>query len=70
MNLKNINTNQLLLIPITLEITRELLNKETGELTKLGLHTDGSWPTRDTMDILPLIYETLKMIFLADLKPG
>jgi ribosomal-protein-alanine N-acetyltransferase len=60
MSLKNIHTDQLLLIPITFEITASLLDEKTEEIEKLGLHTDGSWPTRDTMDILPMLYEALK----------
>jgi RimJ/RimL family protein N-acetyltransferase len=55
-----IYTKHLILWPITWEITAALLDKKTAVLEQLGLYTDGSWPTADTMDILPLIYETLR----------
>jgi RimJ/RimL family protein N-acetyltransferase len=60
MSLNSINTKRLILLPITREITASLLDKKTNEVEELGLCTDGSWPTADTMDILPIIYETLK----------
>lgn len=60
MSLKNIHAGPLLLIPITLEITASLLNHEKNEIEKLGLQPDVGWPTTDTMDILPSLYENLK----------
>lgn len=60
MNLKNIYTSRLLLIPVTLEITKSLLDGNNKELEKLGIIADGQWPTEDTMDILPSIYITLE----------
>jgi RimJ/RimL family protein N-acetyltransferase len=60
MNLKNIYTNKLILIPITLEITNSLINGSYKELENLGIKTDGTWPTEDTKDILPIINETLE----------
>lgn len=58
--MNSIYTEQLILMPITFEITVSLLENKTDAITKLGLHTDGSWPTADTMDILPIIYNNLK----------
>ncbi len=55
MSLKSINTTRLILVPITLEIIRDLLKNSTSELKKLGLKTDENWPTNDTKDILPII---------------
>lgn len=46
-------------MPITLEITASLLENQTNVIKNLGLIKDADWPTADTMDILPLIYETL-----------
>jgi len=60
MNLKNINTNRLILIPITLEITKSLINKSSKEIEKLGVECDKKWPTEDTMDILPIINNSLE----------
>ncbi|KOR26685.1 GNAT family N-acetyltransferase [Clostridium sp. L74] len=60
MNLKNINTNRLILIPITLEITKSLINKSSKEIEKLGVECDKEWPTEDTMDILPIINNSLE----------
>jgi ribosomal-protein-alanine N-acetyltransferase len=55
MSLKSINTTRLILVPITLEIIRDLLKNSTSELKKLGLKTGENWPTNDTKDILPII---------------
>lgn len=60
MNLKNISTDRLILIPVTLEITRSLLARNTQEIERLGIKSDGSWPTEDTMDILPIINQSLE----------
>ncbi len=60
MNFKNIYTDKLMLIPITLKITRDLISGSYKELENLGIKTDGKWPTDDTKDILPIINETLE----------
>ncbi|SFC40368.1 GNAT family N-acetyltransferase [Clostridium uliginosum] len=60
MNLKNICTNKLILIPITLEITKSLINGSSKEIEKLGIKCDKKWPTEDTMDILPIINNSLE----------
>jgi [ribosomal protein S5]-alanine N-acetyltransferase len=60
MNLKNIITERLILIPVTLEITRALMKNDITEVEKLGIKTDGSWPRQDTMDILPIISMNLE----------
>ncbi|SFB25954.1 GNAT family N-acetyltransferase [Clostridium frigidicarnis] len=60
MNLKNIHTNRLILIPITLEITKSLINGSSKEIEKLGIKCDKKWPTKDTMDILPIINNSLE----------
>jgi RimJ/RimL family protein N-acetyltransferase len=58
--LENIETDRLILIPLTLGLTRSLLDEKTEELEKLGIVTDGAWPTDDTKDILPIINRTLE----------
>lgn len=60
MNLKNIHTDRLILIPITLEISSTLMNSSTIEIDKLGLKCHEHWPTKDTKDILPIINEALE----------
>lgn len=60
LSLENIYTERLILIPITLEITRALLEGNSEEVLKLGIKTDDKWPTNDTMDILPIINKTLE----------
>lgn len=60
MSLKNIQTARLILIPITLEITKSLIDGSSKEVEKLGIKTDEKWPTEDTMDILPIIKKSLE----------
>lgn len=60
MNLKNIFTDRLIIVPVTLEITQSLLAGSSKEIEKLGMKTDEKWPTEDTMDILPIIKECLE----------
>lgn len=60
MALKNIQTERLILIPITLEITKSLIDGNNKEIEKLGIKTDAKWPTEDTMDILPVIIKSLE----------
>jgi RimJ/RimL family protein N-acetyltransferase len=59
MSLDNIYCERLRLVPVTLQITRTLLENNKSELNKLGLNADNQWPTVDTMDILPIINDTL-----------
>ncbi|GAB6180384.1 GNAT family protein [Desulfotomaculum defluvii] len=61
MTLNRINTDRLVIIPITFEITSSLLTGSFKEIEKLGINTDGSWPTEDTMDILPIINKSLEV---------
>jgi len=60
MNLKNLLTERLILLPVTFEITQSLLSGSSREIEKLGIKTDKEWPTKDTMDILPIINESLE----------
>ncbi|WP_195430385.1 GNAT family N-acetyltransferase [Clostridium sp. D46t1_190503_E9] len=60
MDLKNIQTTRLILIPITLEITKSLMDGSSNEVEKLGIKIDKKWPTNDTKDILPIIYKSLE----------
>ena len=60
MDLKNILTDRLILIPVTFEITNSLLDGSSNEIEKLGIKTDEQWPTKDTMDILPIVNKSLE----------
>ena len=60
MSLKNINTDRLILVPVTLEITKSLIDGNYDEIEKLGIKTDEKWPTEDTKDILPIINNSLE----------
>ena len=60
MNLENLLTDRLILVPVTLEITESLLDGSSREIEKLGIKADKEWPTKDTMDILPIINESLE----------
>lgn len=60
MNIRNIETSRLILIPITLEICEDLLENSYNEIEKIGIKAYKNWPTEDTMDILPIIYNVLK----------
>ncbi|WP_160680503.1 GNAT family N-acetyltransferase [Clostridium sp. C8-1-8] len=60
MNLNNIITDNLILIPVTLEITEALLAGSSEEIEKLGVTIDEKWPTDDTKDILPFINQSLE----------
>jgi RimJ/RimL family protein N-acetyltransferase len=49
-----------MLVPVTLEITRTLLEGSIKEIEKLGIKVDKMWPTEDTKDILPIINNSLE----------
>ncbi|MHB1314876.1 MAG: GNAT family N-acetyltransferase [Christensenellales bacterium] len=60
MKIKNIETCRLILIPVTLEITAALLEGKMNEVEKLGIRNYENWPTKDTMDILPIVHASLE----------
>lgn len=60
MNLKNLQTDRLILIPVTLEITNSLMEGSRSEIEKLGITAHENWPREDTKDILPIVNESLK----------
>lgn len=57
---KRVITERLILFPLTYDIVCSVLNGETKELEGLGYKTDGKWPRSDTLDILPIIKDSLK----------
>lgn len=60
MTLRNIDTDRLLLMPVTLEIVKSLMVGSNDELLKLQINPNTKWPTKDTKDILPIINRTLE----------
>lgn len=60
MEIKSIKTERLTLTPITLEITKGLLDGDKSVLGKYGLKADEQWPTADDYDILPVICQALE----------
>ena len=59
-NIKNIITERLILVPVTFEITQSLLNGTSKEIEKRGIKANMEWPTKDTMDILPIINKSFE----------
>jgi RimJ/RimL family protein N-acetyltransferase len=49
-----------MLVPVTLEITKALISGNNEGIEKLGIKTDKKWPTEDTIDILPIINNSLE----------
>jgi len=52
MSLENITTDKLVLIPVNLEIIKELIKGDGKSLESLGIEKHKNWPTEDTKDIL------------------
>ncbi|MBP7175334.1 MAG: GNAT family N-acetyltransferase [Thermoclostridium sp.] len=59
MGIKNIETDRLIIIPITYSIMRSILNGDNTELDKLGVKTNGRWPLQDTLDILNFLKDSI-----------
>jgi [ribosomal protein S5]-alanine N-acetyltransferase len=60
MNLNNVQTDRLLLIPVTIKLVKDLIKGSTREVENLGIKTNGKWPRQDTKDILPFVYKELE----------
>ncbi len=60
MSLASIHTDRLVLMPVTLEITRALIDGNHGEFEKMGIKTNEKWPTEATKDILPIVNKSLE----------
>lgn len=58
--LRSIHTRRSMLVPVTLERTKSLLEKSNREIKRFGINADDKWPTNDTMDILPIIEASLE----------
>lgn len=60
MEIKNLFTDRLTLIPVTYEILADVSKGGKSELDKIGIYTDGKWPTKDDWDIIPLILRDME----------
>ena len=60
MIIENIMTERLMLVPVTFEITKSLLEGKYNGIQKMGFLTEEMWPTSDTKDILPFINSALE----------
>ena len=55
-------TERLILIPFTIDICRNILNKDYKDLEVLNLKKGSSWPDADVLDTLPRIINTLNKV--------
>ncbi|OWP75309.1 GNAT family N-acetyltransferase [Flavobacterium oreochromis] len=55
-------TERLILIPFTIEICRNILNKDYKDLEVLNLKRGKSWPDTDVLDTLPRIINNLNKV--------
>lgn len=60
MNLKPVETERLILIPMNYDMICTLTNGDDSELTNLGLKCGSEWPRPDTYDIMKFLSRTLK----------
>jgi ribosomal-protein-alanine N-acetyltransferase len=62
MNLKNIITDRLLLIPFTKEITTIILRGDFTKLIEMGFHLGKGYPDVETLDTIPKILHNLNLV--------
>ncbi|MGH4137115.1 GNAT family N-acetyltransferase [Clostridium sp.] len=60
MSVSNLNTERLMLIPMSLDITKSLMEDNTMVIEKLGFKVESDWPRLDTKDILPMVKSALE----------
>lgn len=60
MSIKQIETERLVLIPMSYPMIRSLLNDDNSELVKLGVTCGDGWPRQDTYDIMRFLMKNLK----------
>lgn len=61
MGAANIETNRLIIIPITYSIACSILKGDNKVFERLGINTNGKWPVQDTLDILNFLKDTLSL---------
>lgn len=62
LNLAQLTTERLLLIPFTTKICKNLLNNDFSDILEMGLQKGKCWPDHDVMDTLPRILNNLSQI--------
>lgn len=62
MDLKNIITERLLLIPFTKEIANIILGGEFTKLIEMGFHLGEGYPDKETLDTIPKILRNLNLV--------
>jgi Acetyltransferases, including N-acetylases of ribosomal proteins len=60
LEVKNLHTERLTLIPVTYSILEDVSKGGKTELEKIGIFTDGNWPTKDDWDIIPIILKEME----------
>jgi [ribosomal protein S5]-alanine N-acetyltransferase len=62
LEINNLITERLILIPFTIDICRNILNSDFRDLEALNLRKGKSWPDADVLDTLPRIINNLKKV--------
>lgn len=62
LEIDNIITERLMLIPFTIDICRNILNNDYRDLEVLNLKKGKSWPDADVLDTLPRIINNLNKV--------
>jgi [ribosomal protein S5]-alanine N-acetyltransferase len=57
-----LNTERLILIPFTMEICKNLINNDFGDLFRMGLKKGKGWPDADAIETLPKIIANLSKV--------
>jgi [ribosomal protein S5]-alanine N-acetyltransferase len=60
MNVKPVETERLILIPMNYNMISTIANGDNSELTNLGLKCGSEWPRPDTYDIMKFLSRTMK----------
>lgn len=59
LQIDQLSTERLILIPFTIQICENLLNNDFSDLSTLGLKKGKSWPDNDVLETLPKIINNL-----------
>lgn len=62
LNIKELLTERLILMPFTLQICRNLLDNDFSDLDKMGLVKGKNWPDDDVIETLPKIMNNLSRL--------
>jgi ribosomal-protein-alanine N-acetyltransferase len=62
LQINELHTERLILIPFTIEICKNLMNNDFSDLHKLGLKKGKSWPDDDVIETLPKIINNLSIV--------